>query len=77
MKFGRWYSVIYDSRNYLVLIDADGTTFDYSLIYDSRNYLVLIDNNVREIRDFRIYDSRNYLVLIDSYFLQNYIKSFI
>ena len=41
MTIGEYF--IYDSRNYLVLID-DGIALDGAVgIYDSRNYLVLID----------------------------------
>ena len=57
--------IIYDSRNYLVLIDSDAEA-NIRLIYDSRNYLVLIDVWFRSLLNLLIYDSRNYLVLIDT-----------
>ena len=37
-------AVIYDSRNYLVLIDTRNRPGAACRIYDSRNYLVLIDS---------------------------------
>ena len=35
--------MIYDSRNYQVLIDEDWVGRGEGIIYDSRNYQVLID----------------------------------
>ena len=60
--------MIYDSRNYQVLIDAAEPLL-LTHIYDSRNYQVLIDGS-KFGGLMEIYDSRNYQVLID--FTVNY-----
>ena len=58
--------IIYDSRNYQVLIDTWLRLQKQRGIYDSRNYQVLIDFQTMPML-FKIYDSRNYQVLIDLY----------
>ena len=58
------YGLIYNSRNYVCLLDL-AVTDGVNVIYNSRNYVCLLDEH-KGNRDNQIYNSRNYVCLLDT-----------
>ena len=67
------WRLIYNSRNYMSLIDIKGFCISYK-IYNSRNYMSLIDLALVAVLSL-IYNSRNYMSLIDGLSVPSYAGS--
>ena len=58
-------ALIYNSRNFIMLLGPDGTTIHYS-IYNSRNFIMLL-GLLRIVCFASIYNSRNFIMLLGSH----------